>query len=75
MMKSSIKTVTLATIFHKPADEANQYVRFYYGPQKICNHTRGKTLVSIHVNPVNEKYTGQHSTKEALGDELEGYFG
>ena len=29
-------TNTLATTFHKPAGEANPYVRFGYGPQKVC---------------------------------------
>ena len=33
--KSKHPTGTLYTTFHKPAGEANPYVRFGYGPQKM----------------------------------------
>ena len=34
--KSENPTGTLTMIFHKHAEEANTYVRFVYGPYKIC---------------------------------------
>ena len=36
------KTGTLSMAFHKPAGEANPYVRFGYGPRKDCNHSQGQ---------------------------------
>ena len=37
-----IKNATLTTTFHKPAVEANPYVRFGYGPLKISNTPKDK---------------------------------
>ena len=31
----------ITTTFHKPVGEANPYVRFGYGQQKIFTHTQG----------------------------------
>ena len=53
--KSEHPTGTLATTFHKPTGEENLYVWFGYGPQKICNHTRGQVLVSTNADLVNAK--------------------
>ena len=47
------KNGTLTTTLHKPAGEANLYVRFGYGPLTIYNHTRGKVLGSTNDDPVN----------------------
>ena len=44
---------TLITAFHKPAGEANKFVRFGYGPQTIFNHTRGKLSGSMNTYPIN----------------------
>ena len=68
------KTGTLAMTFHKPAGEANQYVRFGYGPLSICNHTQGQVLGSMNTDPINMIHTSQQSTKEGLNKELEGDF-
>ena len=35
-------TLTLATTFHKPAGEANQYVRFLYGHTQFYNTPEDK---------------------------------
>ena len=67
------KTGTLVTTFHKPTGEVNLYVIFVYVPQIIFNHTQGQASVSINADPVNEKCTGQQSTKEVFCDDIEGY--
>ena len=46
-------TGTLATTFHKPAGEANLYVRFEYGPQKSFQHTREQVSLSINADMIN----------------------
>ena len=50
-------TVILATTFYKPVGEANQYVRFVYGPLTIFNHTWGQVSVSMINDPVNMIHT------------------
>ena len=34
--KSEHPTGTIATTFHKPAGEANMYIRFWYSPHTVC---------------------------------------
>ena len=53
--KSEHPTVTLAMTFHKPVGEANMYVWFEEGPQKIYNHTRGQVSGSTNAEPINTK--------------------
>ena len=65
------KTSTLATIFHKPAGEANMYVWFGYGALKTFKHTQGDVSVPINTTPINMIRTSQKSTKEGLNEELE----
>ena len=75
MIKSAnIKTGTLDTIFQKSAGKANPYIRFGYGSQKICNHTRVQVSVPMNADPVNVMHASQQSTKEGLCEELEGGF-
>ena len=59
--KSEYPTGNLATIFHKPVEEANPYVQFVYVPQKICNHTRGQVSGSMNSDPIK---TGQKPTTQ-----------
>ena len=47
------KTGTLATTFHKPAGEANPYVRFGCSPLTICNHIWGQNSESMSADPMN----------------------
>ena len=68
------KNGTLNTTFHKPVWKANIYSRFRYGLKTIFYHTWGKVSGPMNADTVNAKYTDQESTKEVLGDELEGYF-
>ena len=68
------KTGTLATTFHKPAGEANMYVRFGYSPLKIFNHTWGQVSGIMNADTVNMIHTGQQTTKYGLNEELDGYF-
>ena len=55
-------------------EEENMYVQFICVPQTIFNQNQGKVSGSTRDDQVNSKYTGQQSTKEVLGDELERYF-
>ena len=54
--------------FHNPEGESNMYVRFGYGPLKICNHTQGKVSGSMNAKPINIIHTNQQSTKEGLNE-------
>ena len=63
------RTGTLATTFHKPVGEENWYVRFGYGPMKICNHTRGQVSGSINADPINMIHKSKKSTKYGLKEE------
>ena len=45
--------VNLVTTYLKPVGEANAYIIFVYGPQKICNHTQEQVLESINSHPIN----------------------
>ena len=60
------KTGTLATNVHKPAGEANLYVRFGYGPLTVFNNTREIVSGSMDADPINMTHTSQKSTKEGL---------
>ena len=63
MMASEIKTDTLATTFHNPEVSANNDVQFLYGPHTTCNHNWVQVSGSMSDDAVNEKHTGQKSTK------------
>ena len=52
----------------------NPYVWFGYSPQTIFYHTKVQVSGPMTDYRVNGKYTGQKTTKEVLGNELEGYF-
>ena len=46
-------TGTLTMNFLKPEGEANTYIRFGYGPQRIFYHNLGQVSVSISADIVN----------------------
>ena len=50
-------TGTLSKTFHKPAGEANTYVKFGYVPQKICNHNQGQFSVAMKSDSIKEQLT------------------
>ena len=54
--KCNDKNRTLTKTPPKTAGGENMYVQFVYGPQTICNHTRGQVLVSKNADPVNAVY-------------------
>ena len=63
------KTRTLVATFHKPAGGgANPYVRFGYGPLKICYHTWGKGAGSMYTDPINIIHRSQKLTKCVLNE-------
>ena len=68
------RTVTLVMVFCKPAEGANPYIQFGYGPLNIFNHTRGQFLGSLDADPINMIHANQKLTKEGLNKYLEGYF-
>ena len=68
------KTGTLATTFHKPAEEANKYIRFLYTPLTICNHTQGKVSGPVSADTINMIQKSQQLTKQDLNQDIEGYF-
>ena len=51
------KNVTLATTLHKPAGEANPYVRFGYVLLEIFWHTQGQVSVPMNSDPINMTHT------------------
>ena len=46
-------TDTLVTTIHKPAGEANLYVRFRYGQQKNYNHIWGQVSLLMNADLIN----------------------
>ena len=67
MTGATKKIVTLTTTTHKPAGEANPYVRFGYFPLPIINHTQGQVLGSMKDDPINMIHTSQKPTSEGVG--------
>ena len=61
-----IKTGTIDMTFHKPAREANPYIRLGYIPLNICNHTQGQVSVSMNDDPINMIHPNKKSTKEGF---------
>ena len=57
MATGVIKTGTLATTFHKPAEGKSSYVRFVYVPLTLFNHIRWKVPGSMGADSVNIWYT------------------
>ena len=54
-------TGTLATTLLKPVGQANPYVRFGYGPQKMFYNTQGQLSGSINADTINEKLLQHYS--------------
>ena len=67
------KTGTIDTTFHKPAGEANMYVRFGYSPLKVFYHTQGQVSWPLNYYPMNMIQKSQQSTKYGLDGDFEGY--
>ena len=64
--KYNLKTVTLAMTSHKPAVEANPYVRFGYSLLEIGSHTQGQVSGSMNDDPINMIHTSQQSKRDVL---------
>ena len=55
--------VTLTITFDKPVGEENPYLRFGYGPLKICLNTQGKVSGSMNDDPINMIHTSKQLKK------------